>query len=528
MPANRYSGNNRSGGGGNNRYFNNNRNQQNSRRGPPNPHADMPPPPVPPVLNNMPPKMPTPVPPVEIKTEISKSPNIPCKPEPVPPPNLSSQQPNTSLNDHNDSTASRPFERKFTQRSRLFVGNLPPNTSEEEFKKLFHPFGEVSETFVNGDKGYGFVRLDTRSNAERAKWELDGKVIRANRTLRVRFATHGAALCVKNLSPYVSNELLEEAFSQFGTVERAVVVVDDRGKSMERGIVEFARKTSAAKALQQIRSGCFLLTTSPRAVVASPLEQEDTEDGLSERNIQRNQGYFHEREAPPRFAQPKSFEEEFARRWKALYDLEKQQREHLEKNIQEAKEKLESEMENAIQDHQTMLMKQDLMRRQDELQRLEEARKRELDRRQELEVARENARKKEMEGQNQRLDMLRAQIEGTYKPDLPPPPSHPHPLPMGFNKPPGFGRPGSPLMPSQLQEQLTKELMGGQGGLAPAPSRFDQNRELAMLSQRGIPGGMPPNIGRGFGGPSFGGPMGPGQRRGYEMEYEHNQKRRRY
>ena len=65
-----------------------------------------------------------------------------------------------------------------------------------------------------------------------------------------------------------------------------------------------------------------------------------------------------EREAPPRFAQPGTFEEEFARRWKALDDLEREQREQLDKSIQAAKEKLESEMENAIHEHKTMLMKQ--------------------------------------------------------------------------------------------------------------------------------------------------------------------------
>jgi len=52
-----------------------------------------------------------------------------------------------------------PHERKFTQRSRLFVGNLLPGTTEEEFKKLFSQFGEISETFINADKGFGFVRL---------------------------------------------------------------------------------------------------------------------------------------------------------------------------------------------------------------------------------------------------------------------------------------------------------------------------------------------------------------------------------
>ena len=52
-----------------------------------------------------------------------------------------------------------PHERKFTQRSRLFIGNLPLDMTEEEFKKLFQSYGEISETFINADKGFGFVRL---------------------------------------------------------------------------------------------------------------------------------------------------------------------------------------------------------------------------------------------------------------------------------------------------------------------------------------------------------------------------------
>ena len=68
-----------------------------------------------------------------------------------------------------------------------------------------------------------------------------------------------------------------------------------------------------------------------------------------------------ERDAPPRFAQPGTFEEEFARRWKALDDLEKQQRDQLEKSIKASREKLESEMENSIHEHQAMLMKQGIV-----------------------------------------------------------------------------------------------------------------------------------------------------------------------
>ena len=75
----------------------------------------------------------------------------------------------------------------------------------------------------------------------------------------MRFATHGAALRIKFLPTHVSNELLEEAFSQFGVVERSIVIVDDRGKPTGEGIVEFARKPGAQQALTKINDGAFLL-----------------------------------------------------------------------------------------------------------------------------------------------------------------------------------------------------------------------------------------------------------------------------
>lgn len=88
---------------------------------------------------------------------------------------------------------------------------------------------------------------------------MDGATFKG-RVIRVRFAAHGAALRVKNLSAAVSNEVLEEAFAMFGEVERAIVVVDDRGKSTGEGIVEFARKPAALTAIKKIKEGVFLLT----------------------------------------------------------------------------------------------------------------------------------------------------------------------------------------------------------------------------------------------------------------------------
>ncbi|KAM8884229.1 splicing factor, proline- and glutamine-rich isoform 1-T1 [Synchiropus picturatus] len=294
----------------------------------------------------------------------------------------------------------KPGEKPYTQRCRLFIGSLPNDITEEEFRELFSKYGEPSEVFINKAKGFGFIRLESRALAEIAKAELDETPLKG-RTLRVRFATHSAALSVKNLSPFVSNELLEEAFSQFGVVERAIVIVDERGRSTGKGIVEFGSKPAARKALDRCNEGILLLTTSPRPVVVEPLDQCDDEDGLPEKLVQKNPRYQAEREEPPRFACPGTFEFEYSKRWKSLDEMEKQQRQQVEKNMREAREKLESEMEDAYHEHQANLLRQDLMRRQEELRRMEELHSQEMQKRKEMQIRQEEERRRREE------DMLR-------------------------------------------------------------------------------------------------------------------------
>lgn len=67
---------------------------------------------------------------------------------------------------------------------------------------------------------------------------------------------------------------------------------------------------------------------------------------------------YREREEPPRFARPGTFEFEYSKRWKSLDEMEKQQRQQVEKNMREAREKLESEMEDAYHEHQANLLRQ--------------------------------------------------------------------------------------------------------------------------------------------------------------------------
>jgi proline- and glutamine-rich splicing factor len=278
-------------------------------------------------------------------------------------------------------------EKKFTGRCRLFVGNLPSDITEDEFKELFVKFGEVGECFMNTQRSFGFVKLDTRINAEHAKQELDSTTLKG-RCIRVRFASHGAAVRVKNLSPYISNEYLEQAFSMFGPVERAVVIVDDKGRPTGDGIVEFERKPAASQCINKCSESCFILTGYPKPVVVEPLEQKDDEDGLPEKTILKNNQFYTERETGPHFAANGSYEQKLAMRWRELFELEKQIQADGKARIEHAREMLEYEVDQALIDQRTLKLKEDLRMKQEELQHMEDMRKTELQRRQEMEFRR--------------------------------------------------------------------------------------------------------------------------------------------
>ena len=250
--------------------------------------------------------------------------------------------------------------KKFTGRCRLFVANLPSSITEDGLKELFSRFGEVSEVFLGKQNAFAFVKMDTRKNAEAARTALDLSTYE-NRTLRVRLAAHAAAVRVSNLSSMVSNDLLEYAFSYFGEVERAVVIADDRGRSTGEGIVEFARKSSALNALKRCQGENFILTAIPQPVVVEPFEEKDDEEGVADRHLNKNTvEYRLEREVGPRFADPGTFEYEFASRWKELFKLEKAKKERLDIEIQEARTKLREQMEYAKVEHQTKALREKL------------------------------------------------------------------------------------------------------------------------------------------------------------------------
>lgn len=279
-------------------------------------------------------------------------------------------------------------EKKFSGRNRLYIGNLTSDVTEEEISNLFQKFGETAELFVNGEKNFAFIRMDYHVNAEKAKKELDGSM-RKGRALKVRFAPNSTAVKVKNLTQYVTNELLEKAFSIFGDIERAVIISDERGKSTGEGIIEFARKPGAQMALRRCSEGCFFLTSSLRPVILEPMELLDEIDGYSEKVVpKKSSEYQKAREVGPRFAIPGSFEYEYGTRWKQMYERRKQKEEALQREMKMEEEKLEAQMEYAKYEHETEMLREQL--RQRELDRERQKRDWELKERQAEEQRRQD------------------------------------------------------------------------------------------------------------------------------------------
>jgi RNA recognition motif-containing protein len=75
----------------------------------------------------------------------------------------------------------------------IYIGNLSYEATEEELQKAFEAFGRVESTkiikdmYTSRSKGFGFVEMPDRANAQSAIEALNGKELKG-RTLKVNEA----------------------------------------------------------------------------------------------------------------------------------------------------------------------------------------------------------------------------------------------------------------------------------------------------------------------------------------------------
>jgi len=75
----------------------------------------------------------------------------------------------------------------------IYVGNLSPETTDDDLRQAFEAFGQVSTATVIKDKfsgesrGFGFVEMPSKTEADNAISEMDGKDLKG-RTIKVNEA----------------------------------------------------------------------------------------------------------------------------------------------------------------------------------------------------------------------------------------------------------------------------------------------------------------------------------------------------
>lgn len=147
----------------------------------------------------------------------------------------------------------------------LYVGGLDPRVTEDILKQIFETTGHVQSVKIIPDKNakgynYGFVEYDDPGAADRAMQTLNGRRVHQSE-IRVNWAyqsnqankedtSNHFHIFVGDLSNEVNDEVLQQAFSAFGSVSEARVMWDMKtGRSRGYGFVAFRERADAEKAL---------------------------------------------------------------------------------------------------------------------------------------------------------------------------------------------------------------------------------------------------------------------------------------
>eukprot|EP01065_Artemidia_motanka_P001115 TRINITY_DN10528_c0_g1_i6.p1 TRINITY_DN10528_c0_g1~~TRINITY_DN10528_c0_g1_i6.p1 ORF type:complete len:403 (+),score=150.80 TRINITY_DN10528_c0_g1_i6:83-1291(+) len=192
----------------------------------------------------------------------------PAQPDPPP-------LPPTQPRQHDRRNASRPPSQKTQYAGRggrkLFVGQLPRETTAEELKALMSPFGSVEELHTIKDRqsgrgtGAAFVVFRHRDSALAAISHFDGKVRLegVDRPMHVRLAEgevpadSDVKLFVGHLPTTATESTLDPHFRPFGGLLE-IAVIRKAGKSRGCAFVRYSSRQAAAQCISGLHGRLLL------------------------------------------------------------------------------------------------------------------------------------------------------------------------------------------------------------------------------------------------------------------------------
>ncbi len=175
------------------------------------------------------------------------------------------------------------FEEMKANFTNIYVKNINPEVTDEEFRELFAKYGDVTSSSLARDnegksRGFGFVNFTTHTSASQAvdelnnldfrgqdlyvgraqkKHEREEELRKSYEAARLEKANkyQGVNLYVKNLGDEIDDDKLRQMFSEFGPITSAKVMrdaltegsEDDEGKDKENKEAEQEEPEAAEK-----------------------------------------------------------------------------------------------------------------------------------------------------------------------------------------------------------------------------------------------------------------------------------------
>ncbi|KAG4983223.1 hypothetical protein JHK87_027972 [Glycine soja] len=160
--------------------------------------------------------------------------------------------------------------------TKLYFGNLPYSVDSAKLAGLIQDYGsaELIEVLYDRDsgksRGFAFVTMSCIEDCNAVIENLDGKEF-LGRTLRVNFSSKPKPkeplypetehkLFVGNLSWSVTNEILTQAFQEYGTVVGARVLYDgETGRSRGYGFICYSTQAEMEAAVAALNDVVYIL-----------------------------------------------------------------------------------------------------------------------------------------------------------------------------------------------------------------------------------------------------------------------------
>ncbi|KAH9856914.1 hypothetical protein C2E23DRAFT_721064 [Lenzites betulinus] len=206
------------------------------------------------------------------------------------------------------------IEEMKNQFTNIYVKNLDPEVTQDEFLALFQAFGSITSAVLQVDdegksRGFGFVNFETHEEAAKAVEALHDTELRGRKMFVARAQKkaereeelrrsyeqakmekmskyQGVNLYIKNLEDDIDDERLRQEFEHLGNITSAKVMRDEKGTSKGFGFVCFSSPDEATKAVADMNNK--MIGTKP-LYVSLAQRREVRRQQLESQIAQRNQ-----------------------------------------------------------------------------------------------------------------------------------------------------------------------------------------------------------------------------------------------